>query len=233
MTKHELYNSGWDAAYHPNLNASDNGGHQVITLWQEGPVPYLQDRETLKLLRDRRVDTILEPGCGDGRNSRHLARNGFHVTAADISPTALEIGSKLGAQESLTGIVYVRQDATNLEFVGENFDAVICVDMLGQLEVPEVALKEFYRVLRPGGLLLFNVFTPSDSTCGVGEQVGPLEYAYKGTLFRYFTEEMVRELVSGWSDVRIRQFPWMDPPHGEFRPEPHMHDSWVVTAFKG
>ncbi len=231
MSLHEEYNSGWDSAYQSTLAAIEPG-ERPVALWQDGPVPYLQDLEVLKLLRDRRVDTILEPGCGDGRNSRHLARNGFHVTAVDVSAAALQLASELASREGHNRILHLHQDVTKLDFVGDNFDAAIIVDCLGQLEAPETALREIRRVLRPDGILIFNVFTPSDSTCGVGEQVGPLEYVYKNTLFRFFTEEMVRAMVADWSDVSIRQFPWMDPPHGEFRPEPHMHDSWVVTAYK-
>jgi ubiquinone/menaquinone biosynthesis C-methylase UbiE len=231
MLNHTDYNRGWDTAYQQHLTAIEEGG-PIDALWQDAPIPFLQDRDVLRLLRDNRVDTVLEPGSGDGRNSRHLDRMGFHVTAVDISEAALSIASHRAAQDGYNRIVHLQQDVSRLNFVGESFDAVICADTLGQLEHPESALAEFKRVLRPGGILLFNLFTPEDSTCGVGELVAPLQYLYKGTLFRFFSREMVLQLMTDWTLLDIRQYPWLDPPHGDFRPEPHMHDSWVVTARK-
>jgi ubiquinone/menaquinone biosynthesis C-methylase UbiE len=231
MSSHTEYNRGWDTAYQQHLAAIEKGG-PLAALWQDPPIPFLQDRDVLRLLRDNHVDTILEPGCGDGRNSRHLDRMGFHVTAVDISEAALLIASHRAAQDGHNRIVHLQQDVSHMNFVGESFDAVVCADTLGQIEHPEAALAEFKRLLHPGGVLLFNLFTPEDSTCGVGEQIAPLQYMYKGTLFRFFTREMVLQLLTGWTLLSIRQYPWLDPPHGDFRPEAHMHDSWVVTALK-
>src|SRR5262249_22568553 len=100
------------------------------------------------------------------------------------------------------------------------------------LERPEGALAEFSRVLRPEGVLLFGVYTPNDSACGGGEQIGPLEYIDKGTLRRFFTPDMVNHPMRAWKGISIRRYLWLDPPHGSLRPEPHMHDCWLVRAFK-
>jgi len=46
---------------------------------------------------------------------------------------------------------------TALPFADASFDAVVSADVICQVENPDVALKEFYRVLKPGGIVVINV----------------------------------------------------------------------------
>ena len=202
-----------------------------IALWQDAPIPFLQDVQLNRQMRKRNVARILDAGCGDGRNSFWLERHGFHVVGADVSRNALEIAAQRAERDAHNRVFFVQEDIANLRLVGP-IDCVLCADTLGQLDKPEEAIAEFHRVLRPGGLLVFNLYTPNDGTFGVGTSVGKYRFEYKGTLFRFFDEEMVRSLVHEWAEVQLSTSSWMDPPHGEFRPLPHMHDSWVVTAHK-
>jgi SAM-dependent methyltransferase len=230
MLVNETRATAWDDAYRKQRSGSPDDGVPVA-LWQEAPIPYLQDIELNRQMRNLNIVRILDAGCGDGRNSFWLERHGFYVVAADISRTALEIASRRAERDCHNRVVFIQEDIANLRLIGP-FDCVLCADTLGQLEKPETAIAEFHRVLRPGGVFLFNLYTPNDGTFGVGTRLTELSFEYKGTLFRYFTEDMARGLVQDWADVRISIASWMDPPHGEFRPVPHMHDSWIVSARK-
>jgi SAM-dependent methyltransferase len=222
--------AAWDQAYRKQRSGS-LGNDPPVALWQEAPIPYLQDIELNRRLHSLSVVRILDAGCGDGRNSFWLERQGFQVVAADISRTALAIAAQRAERDCHNHVVFTQEDISNLRLVGP-FDCVLCADTLGQLERPEKAIAEFRRVLRRDGLLLFNVYTPNDGTFGVGKPITDLSFDYKGTLFRFFTEDMAQSLVKGWKDVRVGVSAWMDPPHGDFRPVPHMHDSWVISARK-
>jgi SAM-dependent methyltransferase len=46
---------------------------------------------------------------------------------------------------------------TELPFADESFDAVVSADVVCQVDNPEVAAAEFFRVLRPGGIVVLNV----------------------------------------------------------------------------
>lgn len=220
----------WDEAYRTQrADAVDEG--LPTALWQEAPIPYLQDAELNRQMRKLGIVRILDAGCGDGRNSFWLERQGFHVTGADISRTALEIAAQRAERDGHNRVVFVQEDIAKLRLVGP-FDCVLSADALGQLEKPEEAIAEFRRVLRPGGLLLFNLYTPNDGTFGVGRRIDEFTFDYKGTLFRFFPEPVVRGLVGGWADVRVTVTSWVDPPHGSFRPVAHTHESWVVAARK-
>jgi ubiquinone/menaquinone biosynthesis C-methylase UbiE len=109
-------------------------------------------------------------------------------------------------------------------------DVVTCFDVFGQIPDPAAALRAFQRVLRPGGLLAVNAFTPEDSQYGLGEEVSPDTFNYKGTLFRYFPEEMLRDALADWTILTFTEERWTDPPHGAFRPYEHEHSNWLVLA---
>ena len=91
----------------------------------------------------------LDVGCGDGRMSGLWCRdNGCDYTGVDISANAVEAAQGLG----LTALQI--DDAAKLPFPGESFDAVLCIEVLEHLFLPQVALSEIRRVLRPGGRLI-------------------------------------------------------------------------------
>jgi SAM-dependent methyltransferase len=92
----------------------------------------------------------IPPGCvldcpsGRGALAHELAAAGFSVTAAD-----------LGAGAHGRGYRRIRADLNRpLPFAPARFDAVACLEGLEHLERPVDALREFRRVLRPGGTLV-------------------------------------------------------------------------------
>jgi SAM-dependent methyltransferase len=231
--------AGWDLAYQTQSNAHDPGANDLgangeklpAYLWTEEPVPFLQDIELHRLLRKHCTGIILDAGCGDGRNALHLERHGFHVVGIDVSSAAVEIAADRALQAGQNRAMFFQDDIRNLRTRGP-VDGVICIDALSQVEEPKKCLDEFRRVLRPGGLLVFNLYTPEDDTYGSGRQISVRTFEYKNTLFRYYLEDEVAGLMDGWNNIRIRTAVWMEPPHGEFRPSPHTHVSWVVMAEK-
>jgi len=109
----------------------------------------------------------------------------------------------------------------------------VCVDGICQLDRPRLAMEEAARVLRPGGLFMFDVFTPKDDTFGQGEQIGAQDFLYKGCLFRFFEAAQFEGLFAGLFRV-IERFEtvWSDPPHGDFRPQTHSHHANVFVLEK-
>jgi ubiquinone/menaquinone biosynthesis C-methylase UbiE len=57
---------------------------------------------------------------------------------------------------------YRLEDATSLTFDDHSFDVVLCCNVLHQMAQPELAVREFLRVLRPGGKLLAITLTMGD-----------------------------------------------------------------------
>jgi len=210
--------TGWDDAYQ---------GHNTESLWQDAPIPIIDD--TITVLKAQDAKNVCDIGCGDGRNLLPLALAGLHCAGNDLSAKALGHAAHRLAQHGLRAFL-LPGDATRLPFADNSLDAITCFDVFGQFEAPELALAEFRRVLVPGGLLALNAFTLEDDAFGVGEPVGSHRFLYKNTLFKFFEEAEIQELLSEYEIIRIERVAWQDPPHGDFRPYPHRHESWVVFA---
>ncbi|MBI4497788.1 MAG: class I SAM-dependent methyltransferase [Chloroflexi bacterium] len=118
---------------------------------------YAGMREITAALLDRYLPQrpglrILDAGCGTGANLQALERYGS-VLGVDISPLALALCRRRG----LTGVALASVD--HLPFRDAAFDLVTSFDVLYHLAVQEdqSALREFRRVLRPGGMLFLRV----------------------------------------------------------------------------
>ena len=101
----------------------------------------------------------LDIGCGEGGNTREVARRGARMTALDMSPTFLQHARAAEVLEPLS-IEYVHADAACLPFGNEAFDFATAFMSLMDMPDQATALAEAYRVLRPGGFLQFSILHP-------------------------------------------------------------------------
>ena len=97
---------------------------------------------------------VLDMGCGPGFFSLILAEDGFQVTAADYTQEMLEKAMENAAASGLENICFTRQEAQNLTLEDEYFDVIVSRNLTWVLEEPEKAYREWYRVLKKGGMLL-------------------------------------------------------------------------------
>ena len=105
----------------------------------------------------------LDIGCGEGHNTRLLAKRGARVTAIDIAETFVEHAKRAEDDDPL-GIVYRVASAVQLPFEDKIFDFVTGV--MSFMDVPETdrVLAEAHRVLKPGGFLQFSITHPCFDT---------------------------------------------------------------------
>ena len=137
---------------------------------------------------------VLDVGCGTGFLMGYLKRYPLdgEVVGIDISPYALQFCRQRGANAlSIAG-------ATHLPFPTSSFDLIICIDTIQHLTpagADLVAVKEFARLLRPGGLL----YLRTNSARGHR----PLEGADPNQYRRYYLTELKSMLAqTGLQTVR-------------------------------
>jgi 2-polyprenyl-3-methyl-5-hydroxy-6-metoxy-1,4-benzoquinol methylase len=101
---------------------------------------------------------VLDVACGSGGPALYMARTlGCHITGIDISENGVATGSEMAREQKLDSLaVFLQADAAGpLQFASELFDVVLCIDALNHLRSRAQVLGEWYRVLKPGGRLLF------------------------------------------------------------------------------
>jgi ubiquinone/menaquinone biosynthesis C-methylase UbiE len=107
----------------------------------------------------------LDVGCGEGHNTRLLAGRGAKMTAFDISQIFVNHARQSETEEPL-GINYLLASGVELPFRDESFDFVTAIMSLMDMPDHEDALRETYRVLKPGGFLQFSITHPCFQTPG-------------------------------------------------------------------
>jgi ubiquinone/menaquinone biosynthesis C-methylase UbiE len=124
-----------------------------------GPLIFLPYAEDLaSRLANIEHGRILETAAGTGMLTRALASSlpdSLSIVATDLSQPMLDHAS---SQLSSTRVTWRQADAQHLPFPDREFDAVVC--QFGVMFFPDKrrALSEAYRVLKPGGRFLFNVW---------------------------------------------------------------------------
>jgi ubiquinone/menaquinone biosynthesis C-methylase UbiE len=110
----------------------------------------------LELIGDVKGKRVLDAGCGFGYYSILLAKSGATVTGIDISERMIEL-AKNNAREASIKCQFFVCDMQNLSMFAKNtFDMVVSSVVVGDLDFPEKAFSEVYRVLKHNGTFAFS-----------------------------------------------------------------------------
>ena len=162
--------------------------------------------------------SILELGCGPGRDSRALASAGHEVRAVDHSSIAIERARAMPSPPSLR---FERSDALTAlrKTAASSVDAVYAHALYMMFSVAELRdlVVELARALRPGGFHLFAVRSASDPIASQSREVAPNVWCggAHATPYRYYRAATVEAFGKGRFE-RVAT---------EFEPELHL---WYV-----
>ena len=109
--------------------------------------------EIERFLPKGRSLNILDVGTGTGFFAVLLAQQGHRVEGIDLTPAMLEEARTLAKQRNLD-ITFREMDAQNLAYPDGTFDVVISRNLTWTLPDPQRAYASWFRVLKPGGVLL-------------------------------------------------------------------------------
>lgn len=186
-------------------------------------------RPFLVPLREAGARTVLELGCGTGNDAARLAREGYSVTAVDLSGEAIkQARAKFGS-----AVTFMIADiARRLPFPDGEFDAVmsnVALHMFSD-DVTREVFAEVGRVVRPSGLFLFHVNALEDRPLRARwRPARELEPDYvveeSGQTVHFFSEAYLREFLERWGELHLVQ---VSIPHRETG-EPYK-EVWRGTA---
>ena len=139
----------WDNAHQDYDRVQAHGVHseQEKEMWRNALTQLLGTGEKLK---------ILDIGTGTGFLALLLAEMGHDVTGADWSESKLE-KAKEKIKNTNIPIMFVIEDAEELSFEDNLFDAVVSRHLIWTLANPKSAFKEWARVSKYGGKIIVDV----------------------------------------------------------------------------
>jgi len=169
--------------------------------------------EALPVFKRYRIKSVLDLGCGAGRNCIYLAKNNFNVIGVDVSLTALKIANKISKKENLKNASIVQATMTNLPFNNCRMDAVVSVSVIHHAIKKDIirTVDEVHRVLRKKGLFLANLTSVEDPRYGTGQKVENSTFrileAFEEKRFEelhhFFTRREISKILSRFTEAKI------------------------------
>ncbi|HQR08353.1 MAG TPA: methyltransferase domain-containing protein [Gemmatales bacterium] len=161
-------------------------------------------RRLFRLLELRPSDHVLDVGCGSGGPALFLAHEiGCTVTGVDMNEAGIRAGLALVLESGMQDKVQFRQADVRelLPFSNEAFDSLVCMDVMCHLPDRRRLFNEWWRVLRPGGRVLYTdpvVVTGlvSNEEFAIRSSTGYFEYGPVGVNERLLGEAGFEVLMS-------------------------------------
>lgn len=114
--------------------------------------------DLVRLMPERQAsyDTVVDVGCGSGYSLPKLAERFApkHLIGVDIDPQMLA-SAGVEAQRAGVAVRLIEASSSRMPLPDASADLLFCHQTFHHLVEQEDALREFLRVLKPGGLLLF------------------------------------------------------------------------------
>lgn len=140
----------------------------------------------VRILEQQPRGALLDVPAGEGALAARLIAAGFEVHCCDLYPEIF----------CLEGVEVYRGDLNKeLPFADRSFDYITCLEGLEHIENPQQAIREFARLLRPGGQLVVSV----PNILNVEERLKWLLYGYTSH-FKPITREQVTRLRAEYAN---------------------------------
>lgn len=181
----------------------------------------------VKTFKKRNIKRVLDLGCGSGRHTVYLAKNGFKVYGIDIAEEGIKITKEWLKKEKLQANLKIGSIYKRLPYQDNFFDAVISTHTIHHARIKTIrkAIREIERVLKPKGLIFITVrkrkfkkFRPNLEIIEHFEKQKtrykvieprtyvPIEGGEKGLIHYLFNKELIRKEFNHFKIYTI----WID-----------------------
>ncbi len=144
-------------------------------------------------------------GEREGGLSLWLALNGFRAECSDYN-LPKEIPFPLHVKREVVDLIhYSQQDITAISFEENRFDVVMFKSVIGALgdkQKQETAIAELYRVLKPGGYLIF----AENTEASVFHRYARKKFTHWGHRWRYLPKAELPQMLNEFQFIELKHF---------------------------
>ncbi|MHC4476797.1 MAG: class I SAM-dependent methyltransferase [Planctomycetota bacterium] len=151
---------------------------------------------------------LLEIGCGMGYDSLEFLRRGVRVTATDLTPNAVRLARRHFECEGVHAEDIRTANGLDLPFNDDTFDAVWSNGVLHATGDTAKAVREVWRVLKPGGRAVISHFYRKPSWMYLLHHLGRENIEYKEEdppVNEFYTEKQVLDFFKGFDIIEAVQ----------------------------
>lgn len=187
MMQNKLYSDEWDKIFIKNIS-------------YQGTIIDTELTYFIKLAQKKNIRKIIDVGCGCGRHTIYLARNGFKVIAVDISKVALKIlRRRIESLDMLNSVKIIRCPISEIKNIKSK--GIVCTGVLHHEKKINVIknIKKIIAMLEPNGILYVTIPSKNDVRFLGGEKkssnvVYPVNGPEKMIPHFFFDEKDIKRL---------------------------------------
>ena len=144
-------------------------------------------------------EKVLEIGAGTGEHVSFVRHNFDQYFLTDLDVKTLEVAKGKLSDKYSNKLLYEIQSGEELSYADNSFDRLIATHVLEHINRPDLALKEWQRVVKNGGILSILIPTDPGIAWRLGRHFGPRKIALaQGIAYDYV---MAREHVNSCNNL--------------------------------
>mgnify|MGYP001183020344 CR=1 FL=1 len=150
------------------------------------------------IIEENNISTLLELGCGQGRDSLFFTNFVSNVTSVDISENAINFVKKIKNERNLTNLdLFVHDIKKPLNFLDKSFDIVYSNLALQFFDINQ--LKEIFsnisEIMSNDSFFIFSTKKPGDKYFNFGKKISENSFQYKDITRYFFEKSEIKHLL--------------------------------------
>ncbi len=153
------------------------------------------------------TDVVLDIGCGTGSLALRLAESGAQVHGLDISSEMIRIANGKAEAQGVDNVAFHTGpfDETFGAFEAESLDGICAYSLLHLVEDRTAALRQIFRLLKPGGFFVSSTVCLGESWVPYGPLICVMRLVGKAPMVKIFDKSTLEEEIRRSGFVEVSQ----------------------------
>jgi tellurite methyltransferase len=173
-----------------------NGLYDKKNFFGTGPTKLAKHAESL--LNDKKINNLLEIGCGQGRDAIHFSQLGYDVNAFDISRNAIKFVEEMKNSLELKNLDLMVHDAEkSLLYPKNNFDFIYSNLALQFFNIDQLQniFTNIYDTMKNDSMFLFSTKKKGDKYYEFGHKINENAFEYNGITRHFYEKSPLKNIL--------------------------------------